>query len=78
MMRIIHVTLGILDVSFLNCIFEAIAHVNNTYVVAAAVIIFIHRKIAQILRIFLSAEHVDSHFFAHFLMVDFQLLTVFS
>ena len=76
MMRIIHVTFGILNVSFLNCFFGAIAHANKTYV-AAAVVVFIHRKIAQIFRIFFSSEHVDSHFFAHFLMIDLQLLTVF-
>ena len=77
MMRIIHVTFGILNVSFLNCFFEAIiAHVNNNSIAAAAVVVFIHGKIAQIFCIFLSAEHVDGHFFAHFLMIDFQLMTV--
>ena len=75
--RIIHVIFGIFNVSLLDCFFRTTANAaTNTAV--AVVVVFVHRKIAQIFRIFLTAKHVDSHFFSHFLMIDFYLLIVFS
>ena len=92
MKRIIHVAFGILNVSFLNCLFGTCnANINITTTTAAAtaaaaaaaatvvvVVVFIHRKISQIFPIVVFAQHVRRHFFAHFLMIDFQWLPVFS
>ena len=85
MKRIIHVAFGIVNVSFLNCFFGTNnANINITTTTAAAaaaamvVVVFIHRKISQIFPIVVLAQHVRRHFFAHFLMIDFQWLPVFS